>query len=123
MTVWPLIFLSTLCKYAGHDGSRNELYCPGVLVEAYRLSVKYSKWSKGEYNLRSSIKMWVLFGFFVGLEINIVTLSTLKLMDIQGSLVGAVWKVVYFGVGGCLNVWVSINWVEFKCLGTHPLVS
>lgn len=78
----------------------------GVLVEAYLLSVIYSKWAKGEYNLRSGIKIWALLGLFAGLGINMVTLGTLELMDIQGSLVDAVWNVVYFGVAGCLNGWV-----------------
>ena len=50
--------------------------------------------------------MVALLGLFVGLGINIVTLGTLELMDIQGSLVDAVWNVIYFGVAGCLNGWV-----------------
>ena len=78
----------------------------GVLVEAYPLSVIYSKWAKGEYNLRSGIKMGALLGLFVGLGINMVTIGTLELMDIQGSLVDAVWNIIYFGVAGCLNGWV-----------------
>lgn len=78
----------------------------GVLVEAYLLSVIYSKWAKGEYNLQSAIKIGALLGLFVGLGINMVTLGALELMDIQGSLVDAVWNVVYFGVAGCLNGWV-----------------
>ena len=78
----------------------------GVLVEAYLLSVIYSKWAKGEYNLHSGFKMGALLGLFVGLGINMVTLGTLELMDIQGSLVDAVWNVFYFSVAGCLNGWV-----------------
>lgn len=50
----------------------------GVLVEAYLLSVIYSKWAKGEYNLRSGIKIWALLGLFAGLGINMVTLGTLN---------------------------------------------
>jgi uncharacterized membrane protein (DUF485 family) len=78
----------------------------GVLVEAYLLSVIYSKWAKGEYNLRSGFKLGALLGLFVGLGINMVTVGTLELMDIQGSLADAVWNVVYFDVAGCLNGWV-----------------
>lgn len=78
----------------------------GVLVEAYLLSVIYSKWARGEYNLQSGFKMGALLGLFVGLGINMVSLGTLELIDIQGTLVDAVWNVVYFGVAGCLNGWV-----------------
>jgi len=35
----------------------------GVLVEAYLLSVIYSKWAKGEYNLRSGFKMGLYWVF------------------------------------------------------------
>jgi uncharacterized membrane protein (DUF485 family) len=78
----------------------------GVLVEAYLLSVIYLKWANGEYNHRSGFKIGAFLGLFVGLGINMVTVGTLELMDIQGSLVDAVWNVVYFDVAGCLNGWV-----------------
>ena len=35
----------------------------GVLVEAYLLSVIYSKWAKGEYNLCSGFKMGLCWVF------------------------------------------------------------
>lgn len=78
----------------------------GILVEAYVLSVIYSKWAKGNYNLQSGFKFGALLGLFVGLGINMVTLGTLELIDLQGSLVDAVWNVVYFGIAGCLNGWI-----------------
>ena len=49
--------------------------------------------------------MKALLGLFVGLGINVVRLGTLKLKDIQGYLVSAVWKVVFFSIAGCLNGW------------------
>lgn len=78
----------------------------GVLVESYLLSLIYRKWAQGNYNLRSGFKFGALLGLFIGLGINMVMLGTMELLDIQGSLVDAVWNVVYFGVAGCLNGWV-----------------
>lgn len=78
----------------------------GVLIEAYLLSLIYGKWARGDYNLQSGFKFGALLGLFVGLGINMVTLGTMELIDIQGSLVDAVWNVVYFGVAGTLNGWI-----------------
>ena len=83
----------------------------GVLVEAYILSVIYRKWARGDYTPQRGIKLGVFVGLFVGLGINMVTLGTIELMDIQGSLVDAGWNVIYSGVAGCLNGWI------FKGLG------
>jgi hypothetical protein len=35
-----------------------------------------------------------------------VSLGTIELMDAKGTLVEAVWNVVYFGTAGCLNGWI-----------------
>ena len=75
----------------------------GVLVEAYLLSVIFGKWAKGKYNLQSGFKFGGLLRLFVGLGINMVMRGTMELLDLQGSLVYAVWNVVYFGDTGCLN--------------------
>ena len=79
---------------------------PGILVKAHVLSVIYSKWANGNYNLQSGFKFGALLGLFVGPGINMVRLGTLELIDLQGSLVDAVWNVVYIGIAGCLNGWI-----------------
>lgn len=78
----------------------------GVLIEAYVLSVIYGKWAKGNFTLSSGFKLGALLGLFVGLGLNMVALGTIELMDVQGTLVEAVWSVVYFGIAGCLNGWI-----------------
>lgn len=78
----------------------------GILVEAYLLSFIYSQWANGNYNLRSGFKLGALLGLFVGLGINMITLGTVELMDIQGTVVDAVWNVIFFGIAGSLNGWV-----------------
>lgn len=78
----------------------------GIMVESYLLSLLYGNWAKGNYNLQSGFKFGALLGLFVGLGINMVMLGTMELLDIQGTLVDAVWNLVYFGVAGCLNGWV-----------------
>jgi uncharacterized membrane protein (DUF485 family) len=83
----------------------------GVFVEAYLISLIYSQWAKGRYNLKNGFKLGAIIGLFVGLGIKMVTLGTMELMDIEASLVDAAWNVVYFGIAGSLNGWV------FKALG------
>ncbi|MEK9602908.1 MAG: hypothetical protein VW127_00610 [Flavobacteriaceae bacterium] len=78
----------------------------GVLVEAYILSLIYSQWAKGNYNLRNGFKLGALFGLFIGLGINMITLGTIELINIQGSLVDALWNVICFGIAGSLNGWI-----------------
>ena len=78
----------------------------GVLVEAYILSLIYSQWAKGNYNLRNGFKLGALFGLFMGLGINMITLGTIELINIQGSFVDALWNVICFGIAGSLNGWI-----------------
>jgi len=78
----------------------------GVMIEAYLLSVIYGKWAKGRFTLSSGFKLGALLGLFVGLGLNMVSLGTIELMDAKGTLVEAVWNVVYFGTAGCLNGWI-----------------
>lgn len=78
----------------------------GVVVEAYILSLIYGQWAKGNYNLQSGFKLGALLGLFIGLGINMITLGTIELINIQGSLVDALWNVVCFGIAGSLNGWV-----------------
>lgn len=78
----------------------------GVLVEAYILSLIYSQWAKGNYNFRNGFKLGALFGLFIGLGINMITLGTIELINIQGSLVDALWNVICFGIAGSLNGWI-----------------
>jgi hypothetical protein len=36
----------------------------------------------------------------------VITLGTVELMDIQGTVVDAVWNLTFIGIGGSLNGWV-----------------
>ena len=78
----------------------------GVLVEAYLISLIYSKWANGHYSPKSGFKLGAIIGLFIGLGINMVTMGTVALIDFQASLVDAAWSVVSFGIAGSLNGWI-----------------
>ena len=84
---------------------RLEFIAFGVLFQSYVVSLLYGKWSIGNYGLKSGFNFGALIGFFVGFGIGLVYYATANLMDLQASLVDAVWSIFYYGISGALIGW------------------
>jgi len=78
----------------------------GVLVQAYVISLIYSRWGRGDYRAISGFRMGALMGVFVGLGMNMISLGTLALIDFEAAVVDGVWSMVNFGIAGALNGWI-----------------
>jgi|TARA_B110000259_G_scaffold121819_1_gene138241 hypothetical protein len=77
----------------------------GVLFQSYVISLLYSRWSMGNYSLKSGFNFGTLISFFVGFGIGLVNYATANLIDLQASLVDVVWSVFYYDIGGALIGW------------------
>ena len=78
----------------------------GVLVQAYVISLIYSRWGRGGYCATSGFRMGALIGVFVGLGMNMISLGTSALIDFEATVVDGVWSMVNFGIAGALNGWI-----------------
>ena len=84
---------------------RMEFIAFGVLFQSYVISLLYGKCSMGNYSLKSCFNFGALIGFFVEFGIGLVYYATANLMDLQASLVDAVWSIFYYGIAGALIGW------------------
>ena len=78
----------------------------GVLVQAYVISLIYSRWGRGDYRAISGFRMGALIGVFVGLGMNMISLGTSALIDFEATVVDGVWRMVNFGIAGTLSGWI-----------------
>ncbi|NBS19072.1 MAG: hypothetical protein EBS74_04705 [Flavobacteriia bacterium] len=74
----------------------------GVLIQAYVLSLLYSQWAKNRYNLRNGFKIVGLLGLFIGGR-SMISLGTVQLIDLEGTLVDTLWQMFSLGVAGSIN--------------------
>jgi uncharacterized membrane protein (DUF485 family) len=74
----------------------------GVLIQAYVLSLLYSQWAKNRYNLRNGFKIGALLGLFIG-GWSMISLGTVQLIDLEGTLVDTLWQMFSLGVAGNIN--------------------
>jgi len=74
----------------------------GVLIQAYVLSLLYSQWANKVYNLRNGFKIGALLGLFIG-GWSMISLGTVQLIDLQGTLVDTLWQMFSLGVAGSIN--------------------
>lgn len=73
-----------------------------VLIQAYVLSLLYSQWAKNRYNLRNGFKIGALLGLFIG-GWSMISLGTVQLIDLEGTLVDTLWQMFSLGVAGSIN--------------------
>jgi uncharacterized membrane protein (DUF485 family) len=74
----------------------------GVLIQAYVLSLLYSEWAKNRYNLRNGFKIGALLGLFIG-GWSMISLGTVQLIDLEGTMVDTLWQMFSLGVAGSIN--------------------
>lgn len=74
----------------------------GVLIQAYVLSLLYSQWAKNRYNLRNGFKIGALLGLFIG-GWSMISLGTVQLIDLEGTLVDTLWQMFSLGFAGNIN--------------------
>lgn len=74
----------------------------GVLIQASVLSLLYSQWAKNRYNLRNGFKIGALLGLFIG-GWSMISLGTVQLIDLEGTLVDTLWQMFSLGVAGNIN--------------------
>jgi hypothetical protein len=74
----------------------------GVLIQAYVLSLLYRQWAKNRYNLRNGFKIGALLGLFIG-GWSMISLGTVQLIDLEGTLVDTLWQMFSLGVAGNIN--------------------
>ncbi|MBH45231.1 MAG: hypothetical protein CMC93_01270 [Flavobacteriaceae bacterium] len=62
----------------------------GVLIQAYVISLIYSRWGWGDYLAIGGFRVGALNGVFVGLGMNMISLGTLALIDFEATVVDGV---------------------------------
>ncbi|MGA0431421.1 MAG: hypothetical protein ACO3M9_05505 [Flavobacteriaceae bacterium] len=77
----------------------------GSLIQAYALSVLYGRWCSANPSLNSGFNFGTWVGVFAGFGMNLMMYGTMQLMDIEATLVDAVWSVFFYGILGA-----SIGW-------------
>ncbi|MGA0414727.1 MAG: hypothetical protein ACO3MZ_02190 [Flavobacteriaceae bacterium] len=87
-------------------GELNMFYLTlGSLIQAYVLSVLYGRWCDCDRSIRSGFCFGAWIGAFVGFGMGLMMNGTMELMDLEATLVDAVWSVFYYGITGA-----SIGW-------------
>ena len=77
----------------------------GSLIQAYALSVLYGRWCSATPSLNSGFNFGTWVDVFAGFGMNLMMYGTMQLMDIEATLVDAVWSVFFYGILGA-----SIGW-------------
>jgi len=77
----------------------------GSLIQAYALSILYDRWCSASPSLNSGFNFGTWVGVFAGFGMNLMMYGTMQLMDIEATLVDAVWSVFFYGIVGA-----SIGW-------------
>ena len=95
-------------------GGLNMFYLTlGSLIQAYVLSVIYGRWCDCDRSIRSGFCFGAWMGAFVGFGMGLMMYGTMELMDLEATLVDAVWSVFYYGIT-CASIGWAYNLADSK---------
>lgn len=106
--IWGML---TVDFFASHSGTATGVMkeipdmfpiVVGCFLQAFFMSVIYSKWSKGVHSLKGGFQFGALLGAFTGFGMGILMLGSSNIFDVTGVLVEGVLEVFFTGVGGLL---------------------
>lgn len=82
------------------DPPQMGLIALSCVIEAFALSVIYSKWGRGSYSAKGGFEFGAWVGIFLGFGLGLMWYATSTFMDLTGTLVEGLWNIVYYGITG-----------------------